>query len=137
MGAVAAGTGAYLLLANAGPASSQAVRVRSATTTTSTTTTTLAPTTTTTVDPGTLPQTMDRPTTTDAQFQAGLQGFWQSIVSGDPSPAMPFFFPLSAYVQVKRSRTRPRTGSSASSARTRVTSSRSTPSSVPGPAPPS
>jgi hypothetical protein len=44
---------------------------------------------------------MDRPRTTDAQFQAGLQGFWQSIVTGDPSTAMPFFFPLSAYVQVK------------------------------------
>lgn len=101
MVALAAGAGAYLVLASRGTQPTQAVRVRSGTTSTSTTTTTLAPTTTTTVDPGTLPQTMDRPTTTDAQFQAGLQGFWQSIVTGDPSSAMPFFFPLSAYVQVK------------------------------------
>ncbi len=95
---VAAGT--YVLLAGGGTASTAALRVRAAPTT-STTTTTLAPTTTTTVDPGTLPQTMDRPTTTDAQFQAGLQGFWQSIVTGDPTSAMPFFFPVTAYVQVK------------------------------------
>lgn len=74
--------------------------VRAAATTTSTTTT-LPPTTTTTVDPGTLPQTMDMPTTTSSQFQAGLAGFWQAIVTDNPAPAMPFFFPLSAYVQVK------------------------------------
>ena len=66
-----------------------------------TTSTTVAPTTTTTVDPGTLPQTMDKPTTSDPAFQAGLAGFWQGIVSDDPTPAMPFFFPLSAYLQVK------------------------------------
>jgi hypothetical protein len=65
------------------------------------TTTTVAPTTTTTVDPGTLPQTMDRPTTADAGFQAGLAGFWQAVVTDDPTPAMPFFFPLAAYQQVK------------------------------------
>jgi hypothetical protein len=66
------------------------------------TSTTVAPTTTTTtVDPGTLPQTMDKPTTSDPAFQAGLAGFWQAIVSDDPTPAMPFFFPLSAYLQVK------------------------------------
>ena len=38
---------------------------------------------------------------TSAQFQAGLAGFWQAIVTDNPAPAMPFFFPLSAYVQVK------------------------------------
>jgi hypothetical protein len=99
--AVTAGAGAYLVLAGGGAPSTAAVRVRSVTTSTSTTTTTLAPTTTTTVDPGTLPQTMDHPSTTDANFQAGLQGFWQSIVTGDPTSAMPFFFPVTAYVQVK------------------------------------
>jgi len=67
----------------------------------STTSTTVAPTSTTTVDPGTLPQTMDQPTTSDPAFQAGLAGFWQGIVADDPTPAMPFFFPLSAYLQVK------------------------------------
>ncbi len=66
-----------------------------------TTTTTLAPTTTTTVDPGTLPQTMALPTTLDTQFQADLNGFWQGIVEDNPAPAMPFFFPLTAYLQVK------------------------------------
>ena len=66
-----------------------------------TTTTTLPPTTTTTVDPGTLPQTMDVPATSSPQFQAGHAGFWQAIVTDNPAPAMPFFFPLSAYLQVK------------------------------------
>lgn len=58
-------------------------------------------TTTTTVDPGTLPQTMVRPTTSDQPFRAGLAGFFRAIVTDDPTPAMPFFFPLSAYLQVK------------------------------------
>jgi hypothetical protein len=96
---VAAAAGGYALLAG-GQSSGRAVRsVRAAATTT--TSTTLAPTTTTTVDPGTLPQTMDMPTTTDLQFQAGLNGFWQAIVADNPAPAMPFFFPLTAYLQVK------------------------------------
>jgi hypothetical protein len=68
---------------------------------TTTTSTTIAPTTTTTVDPGTLPQTMDKPTTNDPQFEAGLAGFWQAVVTDNPAPAMPFFFPLAAYLQVK------------------------------------
>jgi hypothetical protein len=57
--------------------------------------------TTTTVDPGTLPQTDEKPTATGAQFDAGAQGLWQAIVKDDPSLARPFFFPLSAYLQVK------------------------------------
>ncbi len=61
--------------------------------------TTTAP--TTTVDPGTLPQTDERPTASGAQFDAGVQGLWQAIVADDPAPALPFFFPQSAYVQVK------------------------------------
>ena len=81
--------------------SSPAARTVRATATTTTTTLPPTTTTTTTVDPGTLPQTMDMPTTSDSQFQAGLAGFWQAIVTDDPSPAMPFFFPLSAYLQVK------------------------------------
>lgn len=96
---VAGAAGGYVLLAG-GPSGGQMPRsVRVAATTT--TSTTLAPTTTTTVDPGTLPQTMDMPTTTDPQFQAGLNGFWQAIVVDNPAPAMPFFFPLTAYLQVK------------------------------------
>ncbi len=98
LAALAAGAGAYLLTR---PPAASPRTVRAAATTTTTTTTTLPPTTTTTVDPGTLPQTMDMPTTTSAQFQAGLAGFWQAIVTDNPAPAMPFFFPLSAYLQVK------------------------------------
>jgi hypothetical protein len=44
---------------------------------------------------------MDQPTTSDPAFQAGLAAFWQGVVSDDPTPAVPFFFPLSAYLQVK------------------------------------
>jgi hypothetical protein len=61
--------------------------------------TTTAP--TTTVDPGTLPQTDERPAASGAQFDAGVQGLWQAIVADDPAPALAFFFPQSAYVQVK------------------------------------
>lgn len=57
--------------------------------------------TTTTVDPGTLPQTDEKPTATGAQFDAAAQGLWQAIVQDDPSLALPFFFPKSAYLQVK------------------------------------
>jgi hypothetical protein len=57
--------------------------------------------TTTTIDPGTLPQTDEKPTATGAQFDIGVQALWQAIVKDDPSLALPFFFPLSAYVQVK------------------------------------
>ncbi len=95
---VAAAAGSVLLMNNGRtPAASRIVPTRA----TTTTSTTIPPTTTTTVDPGTLPQTMDRPTTTDPQFQASLTNFWHAIVTDDPTPAMPFFFPVSAYLQVK------------------------------------
>jgi cytoskeletal protein RodZ len=64
-------------------------------------TTTTAPAPTTTVDPGTLPQTDEKPTASGAQFDAGAQALWQAIVTDDPSVALPFFFPESAYLQVK------------------------------------
>jgi len=61
-----------------------------------------APTTTvTTEDPGTLPQTDDRPSAAGARFDAGVQGLWQAIRDDQPELAMPFFFPKSAYLQVK------------------------------------
>jgi hypothetical protein len=53
------------------------------------------------VDPGTLPQTKTMPTATDPQFQAGVNALWQGIVDDNPQEAMPFFFPKSAYLQVK------------------------------------
>jgi hypothetical protein len=53
------------------------------------------------IDPGTLPQTTALPGDRDAQFQAGAQDLWQAIVQDKPELARPFFFPLSAYQQVK------------------------------------
>jgi hypothetical protein len=99
---VVTAAGAVYLVGAGGATRTAAPSVRAAATTTTTSTTAPPPsTTTTTVDPGTLPQTMDQPTTTDPQFQAGVQAFWQAIVTDNPTVAMPFFFPLSAYLQVK------------------------------------
>ena len=52
-------------------------------------------------DPGLLPQTRSLPDPADPQFQAGVQSLWQAIVQGNPALAHGFFFPLSAYRQVK------------------------------------
>jgi len=52
-------------------------------------------------DPGLLPQTTDEPGTSDATFVAGAQDLWNAIVQDDPSVGVPFFFPKSAYLQVK------------------------------------
>ena len=68
------------------------------------TTTAPTPTTTTTApgtDPGTLPQTEDKPTATGEPWDTDTRALWDAIVSDDPSKAMSFFFPLSAYTQVK------------------------------------
>ena len=55
----------------------------------------------TTIDPGSLPQTRALPTTADPHFVAGVAALWSAIVHDDPALATPFFFPLSAYLQVK------------------------------------
>jgi hypothetical protein len=60
-----------------------------------------APTTTTEPDPQFLPQTPDKPSATSARFAAGATALWQAIVADDPEVALPFFFPLGAYEQVK------------------------------------
>jgi len=52
------------------------------------------------VDPSTLPQTRDRPHDGDA-FQARARVLWDAIVQDDPDVALPFFFPVGAYQQVK------------------------------------
>jgi hypothetical protein len=52
------------------------------------------------VDPGTLPQTRDRPRDSPA-FQARAAALWDGIVRDDAEAALPFFFPVSAYRQVK------------------------------------
>jgi hypothetical protein len=57
--------------------------------------------TTTTLDPGALPQTTVRPPTRGSALDNGVAGLWRAVVTDDPSPAIPFFFPLSAYLQVK------------------------------------
>jgi hypothetical protein len=65
------------------------------------TTSTLPASTTTTVDSGGLPQTHALPPADSAAFAARMQDLWQAIVNGDPAPALPSFFPVSAYLQVK------------------------------------
>ncbi len=57
--------------------------------------------TTTTVDPGSLPQTEDRPSSDSPAFEARVQALWDGIVADDPELALPMFFPLAAYEQVK------------------------------------
>jgi hypothetical protein len=44
---------------------------------------------------------MDRPAVSSPALEARAQLLWQSIVADDPAQAMPFFFPLGAYTQVK------------------------------------
>ena len=54
-----------------------------------------------TADPGLLPQTHALPSPDDPLFQAGVQDLWQAIVTDNPTTALPFFFPETAYLQVK------------------------------------
>ena len=71
----------------------------------SSTTTSLPPTTTssttTTTDPGTLPQTNQLPAANTPQFTADMQALWNGVIQGSVQPALPAFFPRSAYVQLK------------------------------------
>jgi hypothetical protein len=86
------------------PALSAAAAARGATTTTTalaTTTTAPPTTTTTTTDVGTLPQTAGFPASGTPQFNAETQALWQGVVTGSVTPALPAFFPRSAYVQLK------------------------------------
>jgi hypothetical protein len=52
-------------------------------------------------DPASLPQTHDVPHAQGAGFEARRDALWDAIVNDDPDRAMPFFFPLAAYRQVK------------------------------------
>ncbi|HEY3356028.1 MAG TPA: hypothetical protein VGQ83_22435 [Polyangia bacterium] len=52
-------------------------------------------------DPGALPQTRDRPRADGSAFDARVAALWAGIVTDDPGRALPAFFPLSAYRQVK------------------------------------
>jgi len=48
-----------------------------------------------------LPQTEDKPSTTDERFQRRIKLLVQAIRDDDPSLALPAFFPVIAYRQVK------------------------------------
>ncbi len=52
-------------------------------------------------DPGSLPQTRDRPGSDSEAFRARAASLWDAILHDDPDRAMPFFFPVAAYEQVK------------------------------------
>jgi hypothetical protein len=71
----------------------------------SSSTTTTPPATSTTdgatADPGALPQTDERPTASGATFTAGVDDLWDAIKQDEPERGLPFFFPKSAYLQVK------------------------------------
>jgi len=88
-----------LALASCGGTSSKAAPT---TASESTTTTTAAPTTTTTVDPGTLPQTDEKPTGTGAEFDSRMKVLANAIITNTPDTAVSAFFPVSAYKQTKK-----------------------------------
>jgi len=52
-------------------------------------------------DPSLLPQTRDEPQASGPRFDARVAALWDGIIHDDPDRAMPFFFPLGAYRQVK------------------------------------
>jgi hypothetical protein len=52
-------------------------------------------------DPSTLPQTHDMPAASGPAFATRTRALWDAIVEDDPAAAMPFFFPLGAYEQLK------------------------------------
>ena len=64
--------------------------------------TTLPPTTTTTIDPGTLPQTEEKPTGTGTEFDARMAVLAEAIINNTPDTAISTFFPVTAYQQTKR-----------------------------------
>ena len=70
--------------------------------TTTQATTTIAPTTTTTVDPGTLPQTDEKPTGTGTQFDDRMKVLADAIIDNTPESAISTFFPVTAYKQTKK-----------------------------------
>jgi hypothetical protein len=72
------------------------------TTTSESTTTTEAPAPTTTVDPGTLPQTDEKPTGTGAEFDGRMKVLANAIITNTPDTALSAFFPVSAYKQTKK-----------------------------------
>jgi len=91
---------ATITLAACGGSSSKAAETP--TTQEQTTTTTAPPTTTTTVDPGTLPQTDEKPTGTGTEFDARMKVLADAIINNSPDSALSTFFPVAAYKQTKK-----------------------------------
>ena len=54
-----------------------------------------------TIDAGALPQTTDLPSADSPALRARAEALFNAIVTNDPEKALPFFFPLAAYEQVK------------------------------------
>lgn len=52
-------------------------------------------------DPSSLPQTKDKPSASGPGFEARASALWEGIAQDDPDRALPGFFPLGAYEQVK------------------------------------
>lgn len=101
-GGSSGGTGATAAAASQSPATAAASASPAATTpggSAASATASASP--TPTIDPGTLPQTHAMPAATDPVFAAGVQDLWRAIVDDDPAEAQPFFFPKTAYIQVK------------------------------------
>jgi len=86
---------------SSGPSSTAAGQPTAGADATESSTTTTAESTTTTADPGSLPQTEDRPSTDSPALEERVQALWDGIVADDPELALPMFFPLGAYEQVK------------------------------------
>jgi hypothetical protein len=87
--------------ASAATSAATGVASGTASATTTTTATATAAAGAASADPTTLPQTRDKPSATGPAFDARVRALWDAIVADDPERAMPFFFPLGAYQQVK------------------------------------
>jgi hypothetical protein len=83
------------------PTTTTTSTTHAAPTTTAVSTTTVPTTTAPASDPGALPQTDEQPTASGATFTAGVDGLWEAIKQDRPELGLPFFFPKSAYLQVK------------------------------------
>jgi hypothetical protein len=83
------------------PTATTTSTTHAAPTTTAVSTTTVPTTTAPASDPGALPQTDEQPTASGATFTAGVDGLWEAIKQDRPELGLPFFFPKSAYLQVK------------------------------------
>jgi len=101
---IAAGLLALALsIASCGSGSSSANQTEESTTTAApSTTSTTAPPTTTTVDPGTLPQTDEKPSGGGAAFDSRMKVLAEAITNNTPETAISTFFPVTAYKQTKK-----------------------------------